>query len=141
MKVSLKLIVVAFLMILGTAFANAQTKVYSFKSYHIYTCEADRFAKEGTVSLPAKLTINEKAKRIVLYLKDTNGKWISVTSYFVKKEPYRRGANYECDGKLFGVGVLQQRDGYSADVSGDLLSDTGFPLNVWMEYGKLTVQK
>lgn len=141
MKVVLKFIVVALLLVLGTAFAIAQTKVYSFKSYHIYTCEIDRNDKEGAVSLPAKLAINEKKKQIVLYLKDTNGKWISVTTYFKKKEQYRREIYYECDGKLFSVGVVQQRDGYLVDVSRDIFHEGGFPLNVWMEYGKLTVKK
>lgn len=141
MKASLKLIIVAFLIVLGTAFANAQTKVYSFKSYHLYTCEADENASEGAISLPAKLTINEKAKRIVLYLKNAKGKWVSITTYFTKKEQNRRQTFYECDGKLLWVSVIQERDGYFVDAVHNIFDENSIEWNIWMKYGKLTVQK
>lgn len=141
MKASLKIIVVAFLMVLGTAFSSAHTKVYSFNSYHLYTCEADENDSEGAISLPAKLTINEKTKRIVLYLKNAKGKWISITTYITKKEQARRQTFYECDGKLRWISVIQERDGYFVDAVHDIFGENNFEWNVWMKYGKLTVQK
>ena len=116
-----------------------QAKTYYFSSYNLYTCEEDKYLQSGHQKTFAKVSIDEKKKKVLLSLYDTgNKKWYNFPLTIKNKAVLDKGIiayniinNVYAEGRSYVYVSFYRDGGLFIDVAA--FNFQGDEISVWMQ--------